>query len=178
MKKKLLSFLCAICTLGLCSCSKDLHLDTTTVSSLDLDRYMGKWYEIARFDHKFERNLVGNTAEYSFRDDGLIKVLNSGYKHTLDGELKQSEGKARQPNANEPGKLEVAFFGNFYGDYYVLELADDYRYALVGSKTDKYLWILSRTPVLSEEDFEYLLKRISERGYNTDDLIWVEQPTE
>lgn len=108
----------------------------------------------------------------------LHKSYNSGYKHTLDGEFKQSEGKARRPNANEPGKLEVAFFANFYGDYYVLELADDYRYALVGSKTDKYLWILSRTPVMAPDDLNFLMQRIKARGYNEADLIWAEQKTE
>lgn len=178
MKTKLLSFVCAFCIMGLCACNKEPQPDVATVDSLDLDRYLGKWYEIARFDHKFERNLVGSTAEYSYRDDGLIRVVNSGYKNTLDGEFKQSEGKARRPNADEPGKLEVAFFGNFYGDYYVLELADDYRYALVGSKTDKYLWILSRTPALADEDYNFLMQRIKDRGYNADKLIWVEQKTE
>lgn len=178
MKNKLLTFACAFCLMGLCACNKEPQPDVATVDSLDLDRYLGKWYEIARFDHRFERNLVGSTAEYSYRDDGLIRVVNSGYKNTLDGEFKQSEGKARRPNAAEPGKLEVAFFGNFYGDYYVLELADDYRYALVGSKTDKYLWILSRTPEMTEEDLSFVLQRIRERGYDESKLIWVKQKTE
>lgn len=84
-----------------------------------------------------------------------------------------SPQKARRPNADEPGKLEVAFFGNFYGDYYVLELADDYRYALVGSKTNKYLWILSRTPEMTEDDLSFVLQRIRERGYDESKLIWV-----
>lgn len=159
---------------GLCACSNE-HLNTSTVAELDLNRYVGKWYEIARFDHRFERGLVGCTATYTLQENGFIKVVNAGYKKTLDGKYTESVGKARRSDENNPGKLEVAFFANFYADYYVLELADDYRYALVGSKSDKYLWILSRTPQMSESDLDFVLKRAQERGYNMNKLIWVEQ---
>lgn len=171
MKKMLL--LVSLFSIGLNACSNE-QLNNSTVSELDLNRYVGKWYEIARFDHIFERGLVGCTANYTLQDNGYIKVVNAGYKKTLDGKYDESVGKARRPNEDEPGKLEVAFFANFYADYYVLELASDYRYVLVGSKTDKYLWILSRTPQMEQVDLDFLLKRAKERGYNVDKLIWVE----
>lgn len=171
MKKMLL--LVSLFSIGLNACSNE-QLNNSTVSELDLNRYIGKWYEIARYDHIFERGLVGCTANYTLQDNGYIKVVNAGYKKTLDGKYDESVGKARRPNEDEPGKLEVAFFANFYADYYVLELAPDYRYALVGSKTDRYLWILSRTPQMEQVDLDFLLKRAKERGYNIDKLIWVE----
>lgn len=171
MKKMFL--LVSLFSIGLNACSNE-QLNNSTVSELDLNRYVGKWYEIARYDHIFERGLVGCTANYTLQDNGYIKVVNAGYKKTLDGKYDESIGKARRPNVNEQGKLEVAFFANFYADYYVLELAPDYRYALVGSKTDRYLWILSRTPQMEQVDIDFLLKRAKERGYNVDKLIWVE----
>lgn len=160
---------------GSVACQSDTQINTATVSELDLAKYMGKWYEIARFDHSFERDLVGCTAEYSVQDDGMIKVVNSGYKKTLDGKFEQAEGKAKRPNEAEPGKLKVSFFLNFYSDYFVMELADDYRYALIGSKSDKYLWILSRTAQMDSTDIDFLLNSAQKRGYNTAELIWVEQ---
>lgn len=150
-------------------------IDNSTVSALDLNRYLGTWYEIARYDHSFERGLVGCVANYSLREDGLIKVVNSGYKESLDGKYSESIGKARRPDDAVPGKLQVAFFLNFWGDYYVLELDPDYRFVLVGSKTDKYLWILSRTPKMEQEDLDSLLILAEERGYDLSKLIWVEQ---
>ncbi len=174
MNKFYLNFICLFSLLGFLGCSSDNDIDVPTVKTLDLQKYVGHWYEIARFDHSFERDLVGCTADYSIKDDGTIKVINSGYKKTLDGDFKQSEGKARRLDASKPGMLEVSFFLNFYSQYNVLELADDYRYALVGSKSDKYLWILSRTPKMEQADIDFLLQSAKKRGYNTDNLIWVE----
>lgn len=151
------------------------QIDTTTVKEFDLNRFMGRWYEAARFDHRFERGLVGCTADYYLQPEGWVKVVNSGYENNLNGKFKQSEGKARRTNENTHGKLEVSFFWNFYADYNILELAPDYRYALIGSKSDKYLWILSRTPKLSEEDKSHLIMTAKRRGYNTDKLLWIEQ---
>lgn len=179
MNKSLLHFLCGIlAVITISSCSTSQNINSTTVEELDLNRYLGKWYEIARFDHTFERGLVGCTANYSLKDDGSIKVINAGYKNSLDGKYQETEGKARRPNDTEPGKLEVAFFWNFYADYYVLELADDYRYALIGSKKSKYLWILSRTPQMSKTDLNFVLESAKKRGYNTQQLIWVEHKIE
>lgn len=177
MKGKLL-FICGFSLLGMCGCSQETEIDPPAVMSLDLERYVGHWYEIARFDHSFERNLVGCTADYSINEDGTIKVVNSGYKNTLDGTFKQSEGNARRPDASKPGMLEVSFFLSFYSPYNVLELADDYRYALVGSKSDKYLWILSRTAKMEQADIDFLLQSAKKRGYDTDKFIWVEHTAE
>lgn len=153
------------------------EINKKTVEQVDLGRYMGKWYEIARFDHKFERGLQGVTAEYTLEDNGKIKVVNSGYRDSLDGEFRMAVGKAKIPNPGEPGKLKVSFFLFFYGDYYILELDRvNYSYVLIGSSSDKYLWILSRTPQLSREKLDFLLKRAEERGYDTEKLIFVAQP--
>ena len=158
-----------------CSGQKQM-IDNSVVKELDLQEYLGTWYEIARYDHRFERDLVGVTANYSMRPDGKIKVVNSGYKNTLAGEYSEAIGKAKIPDPeNEPAKLKVSFFWIFYGDYYVLELDKDYQWAVIGSSTDKYLWILSRTPQMSPEIYTDLLKRIADRGYDTSALIKVKQ---
>lgn len=173
MKKNLI-ILCGLSILGFSSCRPTNEMVNEPVQQLDLEKYVGHWFEIARFDHSFERGLVGCTADYSINEDGTIKVVNSGYKKTLSGPFKQSEGKARRPDASKPGMLEVSFFLNFYSQYNVLELADDYRYAMIGSKSDKYLWILSRTPVMQQSDIDFLLRSATRRGYNIENLIWVE----
>ncbi|HSM49423.1 MAG TPA: lipocalin family protein [Draconibacterium sp.] len=148
-------------------------MKTSTVKELDLQRYLGTWYEIARFDHRFERGLVGVTATYSMREDGKIRVLNQGFKNTLDGELSVAEGKAKL--TGEPGKLKVSFFWIFYADYLVMELDENYQWALIGSTSDKYLWILSRTSKLDESTKNLILEKARNRGYDTSKLIWVEQ---
>ena len=146
-----------------------------TVQELDLDRYLGKWYEIARFDHSFERGLVGATANYSITEDGKIKVVNTGYKDSFDGKFNQAEAKAYRPDENYPGALRVSFFLFFYSDYWVLDLDEDYTFTLVGSKSSKYLWILSRTPEMAPADLQRVLNKAVSLGYNTGNLIWVEQ---
>ncbi len=171
MKTVLLSL--ALC--GLCTTVFPQKVDNSTVTSFDLDRYLGKWYEIARYDHSFERGLVGSTAMYTLRDDGKIKVLNSGHLNTLDGPYKESVGKAKSRKNGMPGQLEVSFFGPFYGDYDILELAPDYSYSVVGSSSPKYLWILSRTPQLSTATKDKILLNLRHRGYDTSKLIWVKQ---
>lgn len=157
---------------------KKKHINKETVKYLDLHKYMGQWYEIARFNHSFERHLVGVKAMYSLLEDGRIRVVNSGYKNTFNGRFKEIKGKAKLPDPNEPGKLKVSFFLWFYSDYFIMELDElHYKYALVGSKSDKFLWILSRTPSLPEKTLNYLLERARTRGYDTSQLIWVPQKT-
>ena len=173
-KIRLLLFLSFFFTFS-CTNTNSQMLDKTTVKELDLNRYLGTWYEIARFPHSFEKNLVGVTATYSLRDDGKIRVLNQGYKNTLNGELSVAEGKAKIPDPSEPGKLKVSFFWIFYGDYNVLELDENYQYVMIGSSTDKYFWILSRTPQMSPETYEMLLDKARKRGYNLDKLVKVPQ---
>lgn len=158
-----------------CANTNSQMLDRTTVKELDLNRYLGKWYEIARFPHSFEKNLVGVTATYSLRDDGKIQVLNQGYKNTLNGELSVAVGKAKIPNKADPGKLKVSFFWIFYADYNVLELDENYQYVMIGSSSDKYFWILGRTPQMAPETYEMLLEKARKRGYNLDKLYKVPQ---
>ncbi len=158
------------------SCTNQkLMIDNTVVEHLDIEKYLGTWYEIARYDNRFEKGLVGVTANYSMRDDGKIKVVNSGYKCSLDGEFSEAIGKAKIPNKNVPSKLKVSFFWIFYSDYFVMELDKDYQWSIVGSSSDKYLWILSRTPQISEELYNELVDKIKKRGYDIAKLVKVEQ---
>ena len=175
MKRKVLTLI--LVALGFSSCAqKETNLDLTTVKEFDINRYLGKWYEIGRYDHSFERGMVGTTAMYSLKEDGTIKVVNSGYKNSFEGKYKEAKGKGKFADKNNPAKLKVSFFLWFYGAYNILELdQENYSYVLVGSDSDKYLWILSRTPQLKEEDKEFLLKRAKERGYDISKIIWVEQ---
>jgi lipocalin len=151
------------------------YVDKTTVKNVDINKYLGKWYEIARYEHYFEKDLEGVTANYSLMDDGMIRVQNAGYKDSLGGKYKEIIGKARKKKGEGSGELEVSFFWIFYSDYKILELASDYSYALIGSESDDYLWILSRTPKMKKDDLDFLLRRIEERGYDTNQLYWVEQ---
>ncbi len=172
----ILSFIIII-TLGT-GCKTQNHsamIDKTTVSDLDLDRYLGTWYEIARFQHSFERDLVGVTANYSLRKDGKIRVLNQGYEHSLDGKLKIAEGKAKRNNPKEPGKFKVAFFLFFYAEYNVLELDENYQWAMIGSSTPNYFWILSRTPQISDELYNELVNKAEKRGYDISRIFKVPQ---
>lgn len=148
------------------------NIDNHTVTQVDLARYMGTWYEIARYDHYFERGMTLVTATYAFKPNGKIMVLNEGYKN---GKHKQVLGKAYLPQANDPGKLKVSFFLWFYSDYYILELDPDYRYAVIGSSSEKYLWILSRTKTLPDSLNAEILQRLEKRGYDTGKLIFVKQ---
>jgi apolipoprotein D and lipocalin family protein len=163
-------------TLFFSSCANQKSMiDTTTVQELDIDKYLGTWYEIARFPHSFEKDLVGVTATYSMLEKGKIKVVNQGFKDSLNGPLSKSVGKAKRPDPNEPGKLKVSFFLFFYGDYYVLELDKNYEWALVGSKSPKYLWILSRKPQMDDALYTELTNKLKERGYSLDKLYKVPQ---
>jgi lipocalin len=172
-------FLIAIMVIGysFVGCKpRETMVDNTVVKELDIQKYLGTWYEIARYDHRFERGLVGVTANYSMRDDGKIKVLNSGYKNSLEGEFSQAIGKAKVPNPiNNPGKLKVSFYLFFYGDYFVLDLDEDYQWALIGSSSDEFLWILSRKPQMEMELYNELIYKLQKRGYDVSQLIKVEQ---
>lgn len=158
--------------LSLISCSTATIVDNSTVKSLDLNRFMGRWYEIARFDHKFERDMQQVITMYSIENNGRIKVVNQGLK---EGKWKTSEGKGKLTNT--PGLLQVSFWGPFYSDYRVMMLAPDYSYALIGGESDKYLWFLSRSPQMNQDTRNLLLREAQRRGYDTNDLIWVEQPS-
>jgi lipocalin len=145
-------------------------VDNAPVAVLDLNRYLGEWYEIARFDHSFERGVEQAKANYTQNADGTIKVVNSGVK---DGKPKTAIGKGK--TTDTPGLLRVSFFGPFYADYRVMLIDKDYTYALVGSGSADYLWILSRTPGLPENAKSELLAEARRRGYDTGKFIWVRQ---
>ena len=157
--------------LPMSACSKDF--DNSTVSEFDLSRYLGEWYEIARYDHSFEKGMDNTMAQYILQDNGKVVVLNTGWK---DGKFKIAEGKAKytDPEGN-PGALKVSFFLFFYSEYNVMMVDEDYTLSLVGSKADNYLWILSRTPVPDPDLLQVFLDEAERRGYDTSKLIWVDQ---
>ena len=146
--------------------------DNSTTPTLDIRRFMGRWYEIARFEHRFEKGMTHVSATYTLSGNGKIEVLNEGLK---EGKHKQIKGRAKQPNPQDPGKLKVSFFLWFYSDYYVLYIDPEYRYLLVGSSSDKYLWIMSREKSLAKETLDQLLDKLRVRGYDTDKLLFVAQ---
>jgi lipocalin len=151
-------------------------VNNQTVKQLEIEKFLGQWYEIARFPHSFEKNLVGVTANYSINNDGKIKVINQGYKDSLHGKIKTAVGKAKIPNPELPGNLKVSFFWIFYSDYLVMELDSiDYQWAVIGSSSPDYLWILSRTPQMDEDIYQNLIQKIKKRGYDLSKIIRVEQ---
>ena len=174
MKTKQFIYLLIIFTsmTGLYSCAT-IPKGAVAVKPFDKEKYLGKWYEIARKDFKFERNLSNTTAEYSLNENGTIKVNNQGY-NTIKGEWKQAIGKAKFVGEENTAMLKVSFFGPFYSGYNVLAIDDEYKYALIAGESTKYLWILSREVNIPEEIKDKYLKIAKEIGYNTDDLVWVE----
>jgi apolipoprotein D and lipocalin family protein len=146
-----------------------------TVEKVDLDRYLGTWYEIGSNPAWFAKNCTGVTAEYSKRDDGMIQVVNRCYKNSLDGKLKEAKGRAKIVDDQTFAKLKVSFFGPFWGDYWIIDLDTDYAWAVVGEPKRKYLWILSRTPALDKETLDGILLRLPAQGYDTDNLQWTPQ---
>lgn len=146
------------------------------VPEVDLERYLGTWYEIASYPQRFQKGCTGTTATYTLRDDGEIDVLNRCRLGTLDGEEKTAEGRARIPDKASSSKLEVSFFGPFWGDYWVIFLDEDYRWAVVGHPSRDYLWVLSRTPQISDEQYAHILERLTAVGYPLDRLERTPQP--
>jgi apolipoprotein D and lipocalin family protein len=159
--------------MSLISCST-IPNGAKPVQNFDPNRYLGKWYEIARFDFRFERNMNKTTAEYSLSDDGTIKVINSGFNYEKNKQEK-AIGRAKFVESQSIAKLKVSFFGPFYGSYNVIKLDGDYKYALIAGKNLDYLWILSREKTIPDDvKIEYIneAKRV---GYKTEKLIWVDQ---
>ena len=169
MKKMMVVLGCAA-MVALAGCVSVPKVDNAPVATLDLNRYLGEWYEIARFDHSFERGIEQAKAKYSLKDDGTIEVVNSGIK---DGKPKTAIGKGK--TTDTPALLRVSFFGPFYADYRVMLIDKDYTYALVGSGSSDYLWILSRKPSLDDDAKVAILDEIHRRGYDAKKLIWVKQ---
>jgi apolipoprotein D and lipocalin family protein len=143
--------------------------------TVDLERYAGRWYEVARYDMRFEKGCEGVTAEYSKRPDGLIRVLNTCHQGAVDGPVKTNEGKAKVVDATTNAKLKVSFFGPFFGDYWVLDHADDYSWSIVGEGSGKYLWLLSRK-LPTQADRAALTARAKALGYDVSLLRPTKQP--
>lgn len=143
---------------------------------VELSRYLGTWYELARYENRFEKGCEGVTAEYAAREDGRIDVRNSCRQGAVDGELEVAEGVAKIVKDSGNAKLKVSFFGPFYGDYWVLDRADDYSWSIVGEPSGRYLWILSRKPVLSEKQLNGLIAKTKAMGYDTSLLTRTKQP--
>lgn len=159
----------------LAGCSTGLPPGVTPVQDFELQRYLGRWYEIARLDHSFERGLERVTAEYSLRDDGGVRVVNRGYDPE-SGTWKEAEGKAYFVRSPDVGYLKVSFFGPFYGAYVVFELDQEgYGYAFVSGPDTSYLWLLARTPTVDEALLERFVAAARTRGFDTDALIFVPQ---
>ncbi|UTA46992.1 lipocalin family protein [Simiduia sp. 21SJ11W-1] len=144
------------------------------VANLDADRYLGKWYEVARLDHRFERGLSRVSAEYSPRDDGGINVLNRGYDDQEQA-WQSAKGRAYFVQNDSLGHLKVSFFGPFYASYVIFYLDADYRYAFVSGHNRDYLWFLSREPQVPEALKQQFLQKVTELGFDASALIWVPQ---
>jgi apolipoprotein D and lipocalin family protein len=170
--------------LSVISCAAASGAELTTVSGIDLKRYQGLWYEIARKPNRFQKSCTGNvTAEYKLRVDGEIDVINRC--QLKSGEYEEARGEARQrATARSAGKLQVRFAPKFlsflpfvWGDYWVLELSDDYSYAVVGEPSRNYLWILSRKPQMDPDVYQELISRIAGHGYDPSQVVQTLQTT-
>lgn len=145
--------------------SPDTKAALTTVESVDLTRYAGKWYEIARYPNRFQRKCASDiTAVYTLRQDGKVQVVNACREQ--NGRIKTVRGSAKVVDEKTNAKLKVTFFWPFYGDYWIVGLSPDYQHAIVGEPGRKYLWILSRTPTMDETTYAELLRRVQELGYD------------
>lgn len=137
------------------------------LKAIDLNRYVGLWYEIGRYENGFERGCEAVTAEYAVRDDGLVGVLNTCHQGGIDGPVKKAEGRARIVPDSDDAKLKVSFFGPLYlGDYWVLDRAEDYSWSIVGEPSGRYLWLMSRTAQPSRQTRATIMERTDALGYD------------
>ncbi|MCL7488732.1 MAG: lipocalin family protein [Desulfobulbaceae bacterium] len=147
----------------------------STVHFVDLNRYVGQWYEIARYPNSFQKGCVGSMATYTLRDDGKINVVNECYDKTFSGKLRSAKGRAWAVDKETNARLKVSFFWPFAGDYWIIDLGQKYEYAVVGHPERKYLWILSRSPEMDEKVYQSILARLQKQEYDTTKLIRTEQ---
>jgi apolipoprotein D and lipocalin family protein len=141
-----------------------------TVDKVDLQRYLGRWYEIARLPNRFQKGCAGSTADYALREDGEISVINS-CRNEKDGSLEQVTGRAWIVDTVSNAQLKVTFFWPFRGDYWIIELGKEYEYAVVGTPSRKYLWILSRTASMDEGLYAAILQRAAQQGFDPGAVI-------
>lgn len=167
-------FLMIACALTLVGCSTAPPAGINPVSPFEINRYLGKWYEIARLDHSFERGMSDVNATYQLQDDGSVKVINRGYD-TQKQAWKEAIGRALFTGESNTASLKVSFFGPFYGGYHVVALDQkDYRWSLVAGPDRDYLWLLARDKQLPVEIREQLVSQARALGFATDKLIWVD----
>jgi len=167
--------LLAISAAGITGCASGPPL--AVVPEVDLGRYMGLWYEIARYPVSFQKGCVAVTAEYSLNRDGTVKVRNACRKGTLDGPPKSIDGTARVPDPAVPAKLKVRFFWFFEGDYWIIDLGKNYQYAAVGTPRRSMLWVLSREPQMDERLYQEIVSRLAAKGFDPGRLVRTPQPT-
>ncbi len=154
------------------SCSVGIPKGATAIQNFNAEKYLGKWYEIARFDYKFEKNMDNVTATYSKNEKGTIRVDNKGYDY-IKKEWKESIGEAKFVNKETEARLKVSFFKPIWAGYNVIDIDENYQYALVVGNSTKYIWILSRTKEIPESIKQRFLEKAKNIGYHVDDLIWV-----
>jgi len=172
MKKLLLPLALAFALL-LTGCEDKKPEKVTPVENFKVSEYLGKWYEIARLEHRFEKGMEAISATYSMRQDGGVKVLNRGYK-TVEKEWNEAEGKAFFVKSPDVGFLKVSFFGPFYGSYIVMDT--DYKtYTMISGPDLSYFWILSRTPTLDKKILDRLISKAKEAGFDTSAFIYPDQ---
>lgn len=169
MIKKILILL-SMASLFSCKTTQDL----STAEHVDVSKYAGQWYEIARLPNSFEKGLECVTATYTQKSNGKIEVLNKGYS-SKKGSYKTANGTAWIPDSNFPGRLKVTFFWPFSGNYYILALDENYQYALVGDPSRKYLWVLARTKTLDEAIYTSLMNHADKNGFDTSQVIKIDQ---
>ena len=145
-----------------------IYLSLEVVPHVELEKYLGKWYEIAHLPAKFQEGCNETTATYTLLKDGSISVLNQCIKN---GKIKQAKGKAKVVDKNSNAKLKVTFFWPFYGDYWIIKLGNDYDYSVVGTPNRKYLWILSRTPQMDDKLYSQLIEYVKSKGFEVNKLI-------
>lgn len=170
---KYLSYLTIAGLMSIFGCKSAAPLQT--VNQVDINRYSGTWYEIARITHRFEKGLEKVSATYTLRADGKITVLNQGCKTTDTSVTKTARGIARIPDPTQPGRLKVQFFWPFEGNYWILDLDADYQHALIGDPSRKYLWILSRTKTMNTDTYNRLTDIAKKAGFDISRLELIQQ---
>ncbi|MBT1074005.1 lipocalin family protein [Geobacter grbiciae] len=141
-----------------------------TVEYVDLNRYVGTWHEIARYPNSFQKGCLGSTASYTLRQDGEIDVVNS-CRDAEEGEIRQAKGRAWVVDKTTNARLKVSFFWPFRGDYWIIDMGKEYEYAVVGTPNRKYLWVLSRTPVMDDTVYAAIMERVRQLGFDPGNVV-------
>jgi apolipoprotein D and lipocalin family protein len=172
MLKIIIAIIAVIAIASLCSgCLKPSSSSTLkTVAHVELSRYVGTWHEIARYPNSFQKSCAGSTATYTLREDGEIDVVNR-CRDLRDGSLREAKGRAWVVDPTSNARLKVSFFWPFRGDYWIIDLGNDYEFAVVGAPSRKYLWVLSRTPIMEDDVFNGIMERIEQQGFERDRVV-------